>query len=145
MNSAPVCLALPLHENAVIDALDGPPRRPAEEERHDVVLEALEQGIVDAAFVRFARGVRAAHDPRFQEVINININTLREPLLRVNNGTPRPITVDRAFLEKHPEIVVRYLAVLLRTAAWASENHEEVVRLLTPEDGRGRRGRTGTS
>jgi sulfonate transport system substrate-binding protein len=163
-------LALPLHENAVIDfqrgaaqhgfatalalaglrptdaifvdvlapgydSLDGPRQRPSDSERRDVALDALEKGHVDAAFIRFAGGVRAARDPRFQEVLNIN--TLRESLLRVNNGTPRPITVDRPFLEKHPEIVVRYLAVLLRTAAWAAENHEEVVRLLAPEDGGG--------
>jgi ABC-type nitrate/sulfonate/bicarbonate transport system substrate-binding protein len=117
------------------DLQDGPRRQPRDSERLDVTLDALGNGIVDAAFIRFARGVRAAHDPRFHEVININ--TLKDPLLRVNNGTPRPITVDRAFLEKHPQVVVRYLAVLLRTAAWAAENHEEVVKLLAPEDGGG--------
>jgi sulfonate transport system substrate-binding protein len=117
------------------DLLDGPRRRPQGAERRDVALEALEQGVVDAIFIRFARGARASRDPRFHEVININ--TLKDPLLRVNNGTPRPVTVDRAFLDKHPDIVVRYLAVLLRTAAWAADNHEEVVQLLAPEDGGG--------
>jgi len=117
------------------DLQDGPRRQPADGERRDVTLEALESGKVDAVFIRFARGVRTARDPRFHEVININ--TLKNPLLRVGNGTPRPVTVDRAFLEKHPEVVVRYLAVLLRTAAWAAENHDEVVSLLTPEDGGG--------
>jgi sulfonate transport system substrate-binding protein len=117
------------------DLQDGPRHRPQEGERRDVTLDALGNGVVDAIFIRFARGVRAARDPRFHEVININ--TLQDPLLRVNNGTPRPITVDRAFLDKHPEVVVRYLAVLLRTAAWAAESHEEVVKLLAPEDGGG--------
>ncbi|WP_287111461.1 hypothetical protein [Methylobacillus sp.] len=56
-------------------------------------------------------------------------------MLRVNNGTPRPVTVDRPFLEKHPDIVARYLAVLLRTATWAAEHPAEVVNLLLPEDG----------
>jgi sulfonate transport system substrate-binding protein len=117
------------------DLLDGSRRRPQDGEPRDVTLDALGNGAVDAVFIRFAGGVRAARDPRFHEVININ--TLQDPLLRVNNGTPRPITVDRAFLEKHPQVVVRYLAVLLRTAAWAAENHEEVVKLLAPEDGGG--------
>lgn len=117
------------------DLLDGPRRIPSGVARRDVALEALENGTVDAVFIRFARGVRAARDPRFHEVININ--TLKDPLLRVNNGTPRPVTVDRAFLEKHRDVVVRYLTVLLRTAAWAAQHHDEVVALLAPEDGGG--------
>ncbi len=116
------------------DLQDGPRRRPNGAHR-DVALDALAKGDVDAIFIRFARGIRASHDPRFHEVININ--TLKDPLLRVNNGTPRPVTVDRAFLEKHPHIVTRYLAVLLRTAAWAASHHEEAVQLLAPEDGGG--------
>ena len=96
-------------------------------------VEALLAGKVDAIFLRFARGYRASQDPRFHEVININ--TLADPLLRVNNGTPRPVTVDRPFLEKHPDLVARYLAVLLRTAAWAERNPKESAELLIPENG----------
>ncbi len=92
---------------------------------------ALLNGQVDAIFLRFARGVRAARDPRLQQVININDQP--DPLTRVNNGTPRPITVDRAFLGKHPDLVVRYLAVLLRTAAWAENHPAEVLELLSHE------------
>ncbi|CAG0979313.1 hypothetical protein MYXO_01757 [Myxococcaceae bacterium] len=106
--------------------------RPAGLARNTEV-EALLEGKVDAIFLRFARGHRAAQDPRFHEVININ--TLDDPLLRVNNGTPRPITVDRPFLEKHPDLVVRYLAVLLRTAAWAEHHAREAAELLIPENG----------
>lgn len=112
------------------DSEDGP--RKIRDERPDVAIEALENGSVDAIFLRFARGYRLSRDPRFHQVININ--ELQDPLLRVNNGTPRPITVDRLFLEQHPEVVVRYLAVLLRTAEWAATHHEEVVQLLIPED-----------
>ncbi|VVO12438.1 ABC transporter substrate-binding protein [Pseudomonas fluorescens] len=112
------------------DSEDGP--RKIREERPDVAIEALENGSVDAIFLRFARGYRLSQDPRFHQLININ--ELQDPLLRVNNGTPRPITVDRLFLEQHPELVVRYLAVLLRTAEWAAAHHEEVVQLLIPED-----------
>jgi sulfonate transport system substrate-binding protein len=112
------------------DSEDGP--RKIRDERPDVAIEALENGSVDAIFLRFARGYRLSQDPRFHQLININ--ELQDPLLRVNNGTPRPITVDRLFLEQHPELVVRYLAVLLRTAEWAAAHHEEVVQLLIPED-----------
>jgi ABC-type nitrate/sulfonate/bicarbonate transport system substrate-binding protein len=94
-------------------------------------IDALLEGRVDAVFLRFARGARLARDPRFHEVININESP--DPLVRVNNGTPRPVTVDRAFLDRHPELVVRYLAVLLRTAAWAAEHPADVLDLLASE------------
>jgi ABC-type nitrate/sulfonate/bicarbonate transport system substrate-binding protein len=106
------------------------------EERGDRAIpevEALLAGKVDAIFLRFARGVRTAKDPRFHQVININEEL--DPLLRVNNGTPRPVTVGRKFLEQHPEIVVRYLAVLLRTAAWAEAHREHLLELLVSEAG----------
>jgi ABC-type nitrate/sulfonate/bicarbonate transport system substrate-binding protein len=101
--------------------------------RQAVEVEALLEGRVDAIFLRFARGVRVARDPRFREVINLNDHP--DPRVRVNNGTPRPITVDGTFLERHPELVVRYLAVLLRTAAWAEQHRDEVLELLVSEGG----------
>ncbi len=118
------------------DTEDGPRReRPADASARPVEIQALEAGHVDAVFLRFARGYRYSKDPAFHEVLNIN--TLADPVRRVNNGTPRPITVDRAFLDKHPDVVVRYLAVLLRTAAWAAKNHDEVVKLLAADNGGG--------
>jgi sulfonate transport system substrate-binding protein len=111
------------------DLTDGP-RRERSEYKH-VELEALNEGRVDAIFVRFARGVRLANTPGYRQLININEH--HDPFVRVNNGTPRPVTVDRAFLQKHPDVVDRYLAVLLRTAAWAATHPQEVVHLLAPE------------
>lgn len=104
-----------------------PPRQP------NAGLEALKARQVDATFIRYARGYRTAQDPQLRQLLNIR--DLPDPLLRVNNGTPRPITVDRAFLNRHPDLVVRYLAVLLRTARWAESHREEVASLLLPESG----------
>ncbi|MFZ6045418.1 ABC transporter substrate-binding protein [Pseudomonas sp. CR3202] len=111
------------------DLRDGP--RPELSERPDVALQALDRGEVDAIFIRFARGYRVAQEPRLRQLVNLN--DLSDPLLRVGNGTPRPITVDRAFLDSHPDLVVRYLAVLLRTAEWATKNRNEVAQLLLTE------------
>ena len=96
-------------------------------------VEALFAERVDAVFVRFARGARLARDPRLYQVINLNDQA--DPLTRVGNGTPRPVTVDRAFLEAHPGLVVKYLTVLLRTAAWAERHPDEILRLLAEEGG----------
>lgn len=114
------------------DLRDG--RRDESAPRRNETLEALKERRVDAIFIRYARGYRTAQDTLFFRQL-INIKDLPEPLLRVNNGTPRPITVDRAFLERHPDVVVRYLAVLLRTANWAASHREEVASLLLPESG----------
>ncbi|WP_220815577.1 ABC transporter substrate-binding protein [Pseudomonas paralcaligenes] len=124
-----VDLDAPSYDRVDGPRMDGPREVPAE--RPDVALEALERGEVDAIFIRFARGYRVAQQPHLRQLVNLN--DLSDPLLRVGNGTPRPITVDRAFLDRHPEVVVRYLAVLLRTAEWAARNRNEVAELLLPE------------
>jgi sulfonate transport system substrate-binding protein len=113
------------------DTQDGPRKEPRESGR-SVEVAALDAGEVDAIFLRFARGYRLSQDSRFHQVININ--DLPDHLQRVNNGTPRPVTVDRAFLDKNPDVVVRYLAVLLETAEWARENPDAVVDLLREDD-----------
>lgn len=113
------------------DQQDGPRREPGA--YRNATLEALENGGIDALFIRYARGYRVAQDSRLRQLLNIF--ELDDPLQRVNNGTPRPITVDRAFLDRHPDLVARYLAVLLRTAEWARSHRDEVAELLLPESG----------
>jgi ABC-type nitrate/sulfonate/bicarbonate transport system substrate-binding protein len=98
----------------------------------DIELEALRSAYVDAVFLRGAQGYAAARDPALRELVDLN--RLDDPLLRVNNGTPRPVTVDCAFLARHPDIVRRYLAVLLRAAGWAREHPGEVAPLVALEN-----------
>ncbi|WP_269533264.1 ABC transporter substrate-binding protein [Chitinimonas sp. BJYL2] len=119
-------------EAPAYDDEDGP-RRARVPQARDHVLAALDAGEVDAVFIRFARGFRASRDPKYRQIINLN--ELGDPLKRVGNGVPRPITVDRAFLETHHDVVVRYLSVLLRTARWAALHRNEVADLLIPESG----------
>jgi len=99
---------------------------------HQREIAALESGEVDAVFVRFAQGYQWSQDARFRELLNIN--TLPDHIQRVNNGTPRLITVDRDFLDQRPDVVVRYLAVLLETAEWAAQNQDAVLELLQQDN-----------
>ncbi|MBB3221155.1 ABC transporter substrate-binding protein [Pseudoduganella umbonata] len=101
--------------------------------QREAVLAALENGAVDAIFLRAAQGWRTAQSPNLRQIANNN--ALADPLARVNNGTPRPVTVDRAFLERHPDVVARYLAVLLRTASWAERNPGDVAALIGADNG----------
>lgn len=97
----------------------------------DEQVEALLAGEVDAVFLRSRAAARAARNPAIRELVDLNQHA--NPLARLNSATLRPLVVDRAFLHAQPDTVVRYLAVLLRTAAWAEHQHDEVVRLLSCE------------
>jgi len=95
---------------------------------------ALLAGTVDAIYAKGAVSATLAAEHGFRAILDINRHA--DPFVRVNAGTPRPITVDRDLAERHPEIVARYLAVLLRTARWAQGNPDAVIRAVAAETGR---------
>lgn len=97
-----------------------------------LLVDAVLEGRADAVFVKGA-GVAAALDAGLVPVEDLNEQA--DPLLRISAGSPRPVTVDRATLEATPDVVDRYLAVLLLTAAWAREHPGEVVDILAAETG----------
>ena len=96
-----------------------------------VTEKALLDGEVD---VIFARGGNAIifQETHGLEVI-LDINRLDDPALRVNNGTPRLITVHRHFLDDHPHLVKAYLQVLNAAALWAQSNEEAVAKVIAAE------------
>lgn len=98
-----------------------------------IEIEALLSGYADAVFLRGAQGHAAARDPRLHLVADLNLQS--DPVRRANLGTPRTITVDRAFLAHQPDIVARYLSVLQRTAAWAVDQPRAVLELTAQESG----------
>ena len=65
---------------------------------------------------------------------------LVDPRHRVNNGTPRPITVHQNLLDDHFDLVVRFLAQTLRAAEWAAENRDDLHAILEVETRAGREG-----
>lgn len=99
-------------------------------------IEALFDGQVDAVFLRQSSGLRLfrEHGDRLRELVRLTDEA--DPLRRINNGTPRPVTVHRSFLEAHRDLVVRYLGALLRAADWSEANPTEALDALTREDGR---------
>ncbi|MFJ5116399.1 ABC transporter substrate-binding protein [Kitasatospora sp. NPDC088548] len=104
-------------------------------------LAALRDGVVDAVYVKGALAVEAAR--RFGAEVAVELDTALDRRTRVNNGTPRPVTVHQRLLDDHPDLVVRFLAVLLDAADWAVDNPAEVVRILQAETGAGAEGVTG--
>ncbi|AYF74926.1 ABC transporter substrate-binding protein [Nocardia yunnanensis] len=104
-------------------------------------LEALRAGRVDAVYVKGALAVEAA--ARHDAVVGIDLDAFADKTIRINNGTPRPVTVHQRLLDEHPEIVHRFLAVLLEAADWAAANPAEVPRILAAETGAGAAGVAG--
>ncbi|BDM23750.1 hypothetical protein KMS_R35060 [Pseudomonas sp. LRP2-20] len=79
-------------------------------------LEYLARGEVDAVYVKGAAAADAAR--RLGLVVGVDLDLLADPRHRINNGTPRPITVHQRLLDEHFDLVVRFLAQTLRAADW---------------------------
>ena len=94
---------------------------------------ALLAGTADAIYAKGAVGATLVARHGFRPIVDINAQA--DPLVRVNAGTPRPVTVNGPLAREHPELVARYLAVLLRTAQWAESHPQEVVAAVAAETG----------
>ena len=65
--------------------------------------------------------------------VGINLDALPDRRWRVNNGTPRPITVHEDLLRDHFDLVVRFLERTLAAADWAKDNQAKVRDVLQAE------------
>ena len=99
-------------------------------ERH-AELRALIRGEVDAIFLKGAVAASMAH--AFGLVTVIDLGTHPEPLVRVNNGTPRTLTVDQHLLDNHFDAAVTVVQQVLRAEDWARKHPEDTRRFLAKE------------
>jgi 2'-hydroxybiphenyl-2-sulfinate desulfinase len=100
--------------------------------------QALLDGLVDAIYVKGAAAADGARNHGL--VVGIDLDKLPERRFRVNNGTPRPITVHEDFLENHFDLLTRFLHQTLRAADWAKTNLNGVYDILQSETGGSREG-----
>lgn len=94
-------------------------------------LERLVAGDFDALYVKGAAAVDTAK--RLGLVVGINLDHLPERRFRVNNGTPRPITVHQSLIDDHFDALTRFLYQTLRAAVWARDNLQDVRDILQSE------------
>ena len=90
-------------------------------------LESLARGEVDAVYVTGDQAVAAAQ--RYGLHVAIDLNGHPDPRVRVNDGSLRPITVHQTLLDARPDLVTRFLSVLLDAAEWAAAYPGEAVAL----------------
>lgn len=96
------------------------------------VHEALRNRAVDAIYVK-GGSVRILE--RFDAVVVVDLGAHPDPLVRANNGTPRPITVDAHFLRTNPDLVEAVLARAVGAGEWAAGHPEEALRAVSAETG----------
>ncbi|CDN52253.1 ABC transporter substrate-binding protein [Neorhizobium galegae] len=98
-------------------------------------LLALARGDIDAFFVKGAEGVVLAN--QIGAVVVSEFGFHPDAKIRINNGTPRPLTVDARFLDEHFDLVTDLVQTIGRVAAWAEANPDNAVRLIANEIGVG--------
>jgi ABC-type nitrate/sulfonate/bicarbonate transport system substrate-binding protein len=100
-----------------VELVDTPPRPalsgPSSDgrgEHFDAELDLLASGQADAVWLKGAGGVAAVRQRGLVEVFRIDQST--DPLVRVNNGTPRTVTARQELIDEQPDLVRTYLEVL---------------------------------
>ncbi|GAB2512457.1 ABC transporter substrate-binding protein [Nocardia heshunensis] len=94
-------------------------------------VEHLLEGTVDAIYVKGARAQEVAADHGLRVAVDLDATPAKR--LRVNNGTPRPLTVHQHLLDTRPDLVTGFLAQTLRAADWATTHHDEAAAVLQRE------------
>lgn len=98
-------------------------------------VDALRNGLIDALFVRGPHGVAVVD--ALKAVVVTAISDHPDPLVRVNNGTPRPLTVHARLLRDRPDVVARLVRRVASVGAWAPRNADEAARLIGKQSGVG--------
>ncbi len=91
-------------------------------------VQALVDGTVDAIYVKGASALDAAREAGLE--VAVDLDAIADRRFRVNNGTPRPITVHQSLLDDHFDLVVRFLAVTLRAADFAKDQPDALREIL---------------
>jgi ABC-type nitrate/sulfonate/bicarbonate transport system substrate-binding protein len=93
----------------------------------------LIRGTVDAIFTAGAPGAQLTAFLGALDVIDLGRHP--DPAVRVNNQVPIALTVSAALIENRPDLVDRYLRVLVRAADWAAAHKSAAIRTIANDVG----------
>lgn len=94
---------------------------------------ALVRGEVDAIHVKGSLGHEYALLAGAHVVVDTGFHP--DPKIRVNNGAPRPLTVDAATLDQYPAVARRLLAHVVEAGEWAEAHPDETFAYIARETG----------
>ena len=101
--------------------------------RYTNEVHALARGDVDAVYVKDAGGAQATHLLSATVIGNIGFHP--DPHVRINNCTPRPLTVSQFLLDHHPDVVRALLTQVVTAGEWACTNPRATIGLVVRETG----------
>jgi ABC-type nitrate/sulfonate/bicarbonate transport system substrate-binding protein len=96
-----------------------------------VEARALRRGDVDAIFHKGSRGLELADALGARIVYDVGAHP--DPRVRVNNGSPRTLTVDTGLLEANLPLVVRLIKRVIVAGRWAAEHPRETLAYVARE------------
>jgi len=96
-------------------------------------VRALARGEVDAVYVKDANGAQVTH--LLGAIVIGNIGSHPDPWVRINNCTPRPLTVSQFLLDNHPDIVRSLLTQVVAAADWARAHQARTITMVARETG----------
>lgn len=96
-------------------------------------IAALIRGDVEAIYVKGTAGIAVANLIGAIEVVEIGFHP--DPMIRINAGSPRVLTVDERLADERPDLVARLLDTIFAASAWARTHPDEVRRLVAVETG----------
>jgi ABC-type nitrate/sulfonate/bicarbonate transport system substrate-binding protein len=103
--------------------------------RHTYASEAsaLSTGLVDVVYLKDVRGAETAHLIGAKLIANIGFHA--DPMMRIGNGTPRPLTVNQRLLDNRPDLVRLLLERVVAAGEWAADNPARAVEMIGRETG----------
>ncbi len=104
---------------------------PAWTEQFEAELAALADGRADAAWIKGAAGAAALAEGRVRPILRID--QLADPIRRVNNGTPRTLTVRQELIDQRPELVERYVATINGAVSALADDRHQLWQVLAGE------------
>ncbi len=93
-------------------------------------IEALDEGKVDAIFIKNSAPEVVLDTGNYKKVINLQEQDVVPP---VNNEYPNVLTVSQKLAEEEPEVVVAFLKAVIKAARWAKTHKEEAEALLAEQ------------
>lgn len=96
-------------------------------------VKALARGDIDAFFVKGAEGLALAR--QFDASILASTGEHPDAKVRINNGTPRLLTVDGTLARERPDLVQALRDTVQQAGRWATQHPDEVRRFVAQETG----------